>query len=113
MAHFDKTFPTLDCAACILTPKMTQVGKHKNIHLMAYSEVEQVSGFIGNFTVKVRRKASYVDTDKCTGCGTCWENCPARRIPAVRVIRKDKQVIGRTRVAAAGDSTRKVLVAHS
>ncbi|MGE5199641.1 MAG: FAD-dependent oxidoreductase, partial [Rhodospirillaceae bacterium] len=68
MAHFDKTFPTLDCAACILTPKMTQVGKHKNIHLMAYSEVEAVSGFIGNFTVKVRRKASYVDPDKCTGC---------------------------------------------
>ena len=76
MAHFDKTFPTLDCAACILTPKMTQVGKHKNIHLMAYSEVEEVSGFIGNFTVKVRRKASYVDADKCTGCGTCWEQLP-------------------------------------
>jgi len=101
MAHFDKTFPTLDCAACILTPKMTQVGKHKNIHLMAYSEVEEVSGFIGNFTVKVRRKASYVDTDKCTGCGTCWENCPGRRIPTVRVIRKDKQIIGRTKSAAA------------
>jgi heterodisulfide reductase subunit A len=101
MAKFDKTFPTLDCAACILTPKMTQVGKHKNIHLMAYSEVEEVSGFIGNFTVKVRRKASYVDTDKCTGCGTCWEHCPARRIPAVRVIRKGKQVIGRTTPAAA------------
>jgi len=100
MAHFDKTFPTLDCAACILTPKMTQVGKHKNIHLMAYSEVEAVSGFIGNFTVKVRRKASYVDTDKCTGCGTCWEHCPARRIPANRVVRKGKQVIGRTKPAA-------------
>ena len=99
MAHFDKTFPTLDCAACILTPKMTQVGKHKNIHLMAYSEVEQVSGFIGNFTVDVRRKASYVDTDKCTGCGTCWEHCPARRIPATRVIRKGAQVIGRTKPA--------------
>lgn len=96
MAHFDKTFPTLDCAACILTPKMTQVGKHPNIHLMAYSEVEEVSGFIGNFTVKVRRKASYVDTDKCTGCGACWEACPARRIPATRVIRMGTRVIGRT-----------------
>ena len=105
MAHFDKTFPTLDCAACILTPKMTQVGKHKNIHLMAYSEVEQVSGFIGNFTVKVRRKASYVDTDKCTGCGTCWEHCPARRIPSTRVIRKGKQEIGRTKPAEARPST--------
>jgi heterodisulfide reductase subunit A len=100
MAHFDKTFPTLDCAACILTPKMTQVGKHKNIHLMAYSEVQEVSGFIGSFTVKVRRKASYVDTDACTGCGTCWEACPARRVPATRVIRMGKQVIGRTRAAA-------------
>lgn len=100
MAHFDKTFPTLDCAACILTPKMTQVGKDKNIHLMAYSEVEEVSGFVGNFTVKVRRKASYVDTDKCTGCGTCWEQCPGRRIPETRVIRKGKLVIGRTKVPA-------------
>ena len=101
MAHFDKTFPTLDCAACILTPKMTQVGKHKNIHLMAYSEVEDVSGFIGNFTVKVRRKASSVDTSKCTGCGSCWEQCPGRRIPHARVIRKGTKVIGRTAPAAA------------
>ncbi len=100
MAHFDKTFPTLDCAACILTPKMTQVGKHKNIHLMAYSEVEDVSGFIGNFTVKVRRKAGYVDHDKCTGCGSCWEQCPGRRIPQTRVIRKGALVIGRTKVPA-------------
>jgi heterodisulfide reductase subunit A2 len=80
---------------------MTQVGKHKNIHLLAYTEVEDVSGFIGNFTVKVRRKASYVDADKCTGCGTCWEACPGRRIPATRVIRKGKQVIGRTPAVSA------------
>ena len=100
MAHFDKTFPTLDCAACILTPKMTQVGKHKNIHLMAYSEVQDVSGFIGNFTVKVRHKASYVDTDKCTGCGSCWEQCPGRRLPRTRVIRMGSRVIGRTKVQA-------------
>mgnify|MGYP001451684805 CR=1 FL=1 len=112
MAQFDKTFPTLDCAACILTPKMTQVGKHKNIHLMAYSEVQEVSGFIGNFTVRVRRKASYVDTSKCTGCGTCWERCPGRRIPSIRVIRKDKQVIGRTPVAAAGPTGRTNGVPH-
>jgi len=113
MAHFDKTFPTLDCAACILTPKMTQVGKHKNIHLMAYSEVEAVSGFIGNFTVKVRRKASYVDTDKCTGCGTCWEHCPARRIPANRVVRKGTQVIGRTKAAAGRPAALAPMVAHT
>jgi heterodisulfide reductase subunit A len=76
MAMFDKTFPTLDCAACILTPKMTAVGAHPNIDLMAYSEVEEVSGFIGNFKVKIRRKASYVDNTKCNGCGVCMEKCP-------------------------------------
>jgi heterodisulfide reductase subunit A len=97
MARFDKTFPTLDCAACILTPKMVQVGQHHNIRLMSSSEVEEVSGFVGNFKVKVRRKASYVDHDKCTGCGLCWESCPARMIPSVRVIRKGNLVIGRTK----------------
>ncbi len=97
MARFDKTFPTLDCAACILTPKMVQVGKHPNIRLMSSSEVEEVSGFVGNFKVKVRHKATYVDHDKCTGCGLCWESCPARMIPSVRVIRKGNLVIGRTK----------------
>jgi len=97
MARFDKTFPTLDCAACILTPKMVQVGQHKNIRLMSSSEIEEVSGFVGNFKAKVRRKATYVDHDKCAGCGLCWESCPARMIPSVRVIRKGTLVIGRTR----------------
>jgi heterodisulfide reductase subunit A2 len=96
MATFDKTFPTLDCAACILTPKMVQVGKHPNIRLMPSSEVDEVKGFIGNFQVKVRHKATYVDRSKCSGCGMCWETCPARKIPAKRVIRKGKLVIGQT-----------------
>lgn len=94
MAHFDKTFPTLDCAACILTPKMVQVGKHPNIHLMAYSQVDEVSGYVGSFNVKVRRKAKYVIEEKCTGCGLCWETCPAKRVPEKRVIRKGKLVVG-------------------
>jgi len=76
MIQFDKTFPTLDCSACILTPKMTQVGSHPHIELMAYSEVEEISGFIGNYKVKVRQKARYVDADKCNGCGICQEKCP-------------------------------------
>jgi heterodisulfide reductase subunit A len=76
MAQLDKTFPTLDCSACILTPKMTLVGSHPYIKLMTYSEVEEVSGFIGNFKVKIRKKARYVDEDKCTGCGLCQEKCP-------------------------------------
>ena len=86
MGQFDKTFPTLDCAACILTPKMVSVGHRKDITLLTYSEVESVSGYIGNFKIRVRRKARYVDADKCTGCGQCWSNCPATRIPSGRSI---------------------------
>jgi heterodisulfide reductase subunit A len=97
MATFDKTFPTLDCAACILTPKMVQVGKHPNIKLMASSEVDEVKGFVGNFKVKVRHKATYVDRTKCSGCGMCWESCPARKIPGTRVIRKGRLVIGQSK----------------
>ncbi len=86
MGTFDKTFPTLDCAACILTPKMVSVGHRKDITLFTYSEIEGVSGYIGNFKVKVRKKARYVDVDKCTGCGQCWSNCPATRLPRGRAI---------------------------
>ncbi len=76
MAQLDKTFPTLDCSACILTPKMTLVGSHPYIELLTYSEVEEVSGYIGNFKVKIRKKARYVDEDRCTGCGLCITKCP-------------------------------------
>ena len=76
MAMFDKTFPTLDCAACILTPKMTTVGQHPFVKLMSYSEVADVSGYVGNFKVKIKRKARYVDEVKCTGCGECFKICP-------------------------------------
>ena len=78
MAMFDKTFPTLDCAACILTPKMVEVNQSEQIKLYTYSEVEQVSGYVGNFNVKIRRKARLVDEAKCNGCGTCWQRCPVR-----------------------------------
>ncbi len=76
MVQLDKTFPTLDCSACILTPKMSEVGPHPYIELLTYSEVEEVSGYIGNFKVKIRKKARYVDEEKCTGCGICQEKCP-------------------------------------
>ena len=76
MLKFDKTFPTLDCAACIGTPKLVAVGQHENIELMSYSEVENVEGFVGNFKVRVRQKARYVSVEKCTGCGDCEEVCP-------------------------------------
>jgi heterodisulfide reductase subunit A len=75
MAQFDKTFPTLDCAACILTPKMTAVGAHPNITLWTYSEVEQVEGFVGNYKVKVKRRPRYVDEELCIGCRECIDAC--------------------------------------
>ena len=75
MALFDKTFPTLDCAACILTPKMSLVRGHRNITMWTYSEMENVEGYVGNFTVKVRRKARYVHEDLCVGCNACVEAC--------------------------------------
>jgi heterodisulfide reductase subunit A len=93
MGTFDKTFPTLDCAACILTPKMVSVGHRKDITLMTHSQIESVSGYIGNFKVRVKKNARYVDTEKCTGCGQCWSNCPATRIPHGRsVVFGDKLV---------------------
>ncbi len=75
MAQLDKTFPTLDCSACILTPKMVDVGNHPNIELMTYSQLESVEGFVGNFKATIRKKARYVDADKCTGCNLFAENC--------------------------------------
>jgi len=76
MARFDKTFPTLDCAACILTPKMVSVGQHKNIELMSYSDVVDFSGYVGNFKARIRKRPRYVDEEKCTGCGQCEQKCP-------------------------------------
>jgi len=88
MSILDKTFPTLDCSACILTPKMSDVGKHPNIELLTWSEVEEVSGYVGAFNVKVKKKARYVDVEKCNGCGDCWSNCPTVITPSERIIRK-------------------------
>jgi heterodisulfide reductase subunit A len=78
MAQLDKTFPTLDCSACILTPKMVDVGRHPNIELITYAEVESVEGYIGNFNVRVRKKSRYIDENKCTGCGICAQHCPVK-----------------------------------
>ena len=79
MSQLDKTFPTLDCSACILTPKMVEAAAHENITIHTYSEVESVSGFVGNFTVDIRKKARFVDMNKCTGCGICQEKCPSKK----------------------------------
>jgi heterodisulfide reductase subunit A len=75
MAKFDKTFPTLDCAACILTPKMTSVGSHPNITLWTYSEVAELDGYVGNYKAKIRRRPRYINEDLCIGCLDCIEKC--------------------------------------
>ncbi len=81
MAQIDKTFPTLDCSACILTPKMVDCAQHEKINIFSYSEIEDVKGFVGNFTVSIRKKARFVDENKCTGCGICTEKCPVKNVP--------------------------------
>jgi len=82
MSQLDKTFPTLDCSACILTPKMVEAAAHEKINIYTYSEVEKVSGFVGDFKVDIRKKARYVDSTKCTGCGLCQEKCPSKKAPS-------------------------------
>jgi heterodisulfide reductase subunit A len=83
MSQFDKTFPTLDCAACILTPRMVSVGTHPNVKLFTYSEVTRVDGYVGNFTVTIRKKARHIDEELCTGCGICQEKCPKKVIDEI------------------------------
>ena len=81
MAQLDKTFPTLDCAACILTPKMVDVAQHEKIRIFSYSEVTEVKGFVGNFNVTIKKNARFVKEDICTGCGACVEKCPQKKVP--------------------------------
>jgi heterodisulfide reductase subunit A len=79
MAKLDKTFPTVDCSTCILGPKMVDVAQHPNITLIANAEVDEVSGYVGNFEVSIRKKTTYVDWNLCTGCGLCMEKCPSKK----------------------------------
>jgi len=78
MIQLSETFPTLDCSQCIMTPKMVEVSQHPDIRLMTYCEVEEVTGKVGEFSVTIKRKAAYLDREKCTGCGLCIEKCPTK-----------------------------------
>jgi heterodisulfide reductase subunit A len=80
MSQLSETFPTLDCSQCILTPRMVEVYQHPRIKLLAYAEIDQVDGYIGNFTVRIRQKARGVDATKCNGCGECQKVCPNKKI---------------------------------
>jgi heterodisulfide reductase subunit A len=93
MSQFDKTFPTLDCAACILTPKMVSVGKHPKIRLITYTEIEEVKGYVGNFKIKLKKKARYVDPTTCNSCGSCYEACPSRPYPTERRLMLGKSIL--------------------
>jgi heterodisulfide reductase subunit A len=97
MHQLSETFPTLDCAQCILTPRTVDVGSHENITLHVYSELEEVSGCAGDFRVRIRHKPAYVNWDVCTGCGACTEQCPQsipvdfdRNLQMARVMRSGK-----------------------
>ena len=84
MSQLSETFPTLDCTQCIMTPKMVEVGQNPKIRLMTYSEVEDVTGYVGNFQVKIKKKPTYVDWVKCTGCGECERYCRTKYLPQPR-----------------------------
>ena len=93
MAQLDKTFPTNDCSMCIMAPKLVDVGRHPNIELVTYSELENVSGKAGNFKAKIRKKARYVDVEKCTGCGVCAQECPIDAISSFNEGLSDRKSI--------------------
>ena len=78
MAMLDKTFPTGDCAMCMISPKLVEVGRHLNIDIHTMAEVLSVKGGPGDFTVVVKQYPRYVDPEKCTGCGLCEEKCPRK-----------------------------------
>ena len=78
MAQLDKTFPTGDCATCIISPKLVECTRNLNIEILTQSEIEEMDGEPGNFQVKLRQKARFVDIDKCNACGDCEKVCPVR-----------------------------------
>lgn len=86
MVQLDKTFPTNDCSMCIVSPKLVEASRHNNIELHTYTEVEEISGSAGAFSIRLRHKARSVDADKCTGCGNCMAACPVRQVVRVQDV---------------------------
>ncbi len=80
MAQLDKTFPTNDCAMCLLSPKLVDTARHPNINIITNAQLQKVEGQAGNFTVTINKRPRYIDEEKCTGCGTCTNNCPVRNV---------------------------------
>jgi NADH:ubiquinone oxidoreductase subunit E/NAD-dependent dihydropyrimidine dehydrogenase PreA subunit len=80
MAQLDKTFPTNDCAMCTMAPRLVEIGRHKDIEVITFADIEKIRGDAGNFEVDIVKRPRYVDEEKCTGCGTCVTNCPVQNI---------------------------------
>lgn len=80
MAQLDKTFPTNDCAMCTMAPRLVEIGRHKDIEVITFADIDKIRGNAGNFEVDIVKRPRYVDEDKCTGCGTCVTNCPVQNI---------------------------------
>jgi NADH:ubiquinone oxidoreductase subunit E len=80
MAQLDKTFPTNDCAMCLLSPKLVDTARHPNIEIITNTDLQKVDGSAGNFAVTLNQRPRYIDEEKCTGCGTCTNNCPVRNV---------------------------------
>jgi len=78
MAQLDKTFPTNDCSMCILSPKLVECGRHRNIEMITYADILDVKGEPGKFKIRIKKRARSVDTTKCIGCGNCYSNCPVK-----------------------------------
>jgi heterodisulfide reductase subunit A-like polyferredoxin len=93
MIQLSETFPTLDCSQCIMTPKMVEVAQHPNIKLHTYSELESVSGYVGNFKAHIRKKARSVDMERCTGCGDCMKACLVRNEPVIRALPDAREML--------------------
>jgi len=93
MAKLSETFPTMDCSQCIMTPKMVEASLNENIKILTWSEVEKVDGYIGNFTVQIRKKARYVNEDLCNGCGLCIEKCPFKATSEFEMGMSQRKVI--------------------
>jgi NADH:ubiquinone oxidoreductase subunit E len=88
MAQLDKTFPTNDCSMCILAPKLVDAGRHQNIEIITMADVDKIEGEPGIFKIRVKKNPRFVDESKCTGCGSCWNNCPVRNKPEEQEIIK-------------------------
>lgn len=80
MAQLDKTFPTNDCAMCTMAPRLVEIGRHKDIEVLTFADIEKIEGVAGNFQVTINKRPRYVDETKCTGCGSCVTNCPVQNI---------------------------------